>query len=114
MEEYVARALSLMEDVAQHMTSDDEGSVQLAETSQIGPVVELAERHFGTSGVSIMSILLNSLLAPAELVQGRLTRISFGFQILHEFFLASWLAREGRELTNYPELVRSLHREIVQ
>ncbi len=113
LEEFVEQAIHLMEDVAARMVLAHDDRYELVETVSPAQVVKLAEGRFTDTKVAIVAVLLNSLLVPHTSARGRLRTIRFPFQILHEFFLASYLTREEIPHTGFPVVVCDFAKEMV-
>jgi hypothetical protein len=101
----VERMLRVMENVAHEMTAIDGPWITLAESTTSAAVISVARSIFDER-FDVLPILLNSLLMPVG-PRGSNLQITFAFRILHEYFLARYVQREGLSDTYYPDTVRS-------
>jgi hypothetical protein len=108
--EVVDRMLRVMENVAHEMTAVSGSSITLAESTTSAAVVDIARSAFG-EGLDVLPTLLHSLLMPVG-PRGSNLQITFAFRILHEYFLARHVHREGVPDKNYPDPVRSFVTEM--
>jgi hypothetical protein len=106
----VGRMLRVMENVAYEMTAVSGASVTLAESTTSSAMVDVTRSVFGERA-DALPILLNSLLMPIG-PRGSNLQITFAFRILHEYFLARYIHREGLSDTNYPDPVRAFVTEM--
>lgn len=111
IEDFVARMIMLMENVANLMTSRIGDTHQLAEFVPSHRVREVAEGLFRVSSDPVLAVLLNSVLMPQSLRRGQDFNLTFSFRVFHEYCLASYLVRENLPDYGYPEAVTSFYSE---
>lgn len=111
-EDFVARMILLMENIANSMTSKADGQYELSEFIDSVHVQKEAEKIFKISSAPILAILLNSVMVSQSQHQMSNLKVTFAFRIFHEYFLACYLVRKNLPDTDYPNTVRSLYLEI--
>ena len=87
--------MSLMEDIAFHITEDYNENRLLCEDISDDDLRRLTAVQFPNEEDVLIKTLLNSLLVPKTLFRDSRYTIHFTFRIYHEFFLARYSLREG-------------------
>lgn len=111
-EAFIGKAIILLENTANEMTRKTGRSYELLESIDAAFLEGEAKKLFTVSADPILPILLNSVLvAPTERRGARL-RVAFALRVFQEYFLASYLVRNGHSSNGYPEAVRSFYFEL--
>lgn len=112
VEDFCGRMITLMENVANLMTSKANDVYQLVEFIDSVHIRKEAEKLFNVSSDPLLGILLNSVLVPQSLRRESTLNVTFAFRVFHVYFLASYLVRKGASDEGYPDAVKSFYSEI--
>ncbi len=112
MEDFVARMIKLMENIAGSMISRTEEGYDLTESISSDVISEKASQLFNVSGDPILGVLLNSALVPVSRRCGSSLDVAFAFKVIQECFLGAYLVRRDFSDDGYPNAVESFYSEI--
>jgi hypothetical protein len=110
-ETFVTTMLHALEELAYHLSTTAAGQTILEESASDAAVREIVGRHFGSSDVQTLPILLNSVLVIHSRT-GSGMRVGFALRTLHEYLAAAYLVRNELDSTTWPPSVRSFVGEL--
>jgi hypothetical protein len=111
-EAVVEGLMRIMEATAVLMVQRDERGISLAETVDEQRVAEEVHKRFPAADASVLGVLLNSVLISHGPRKGSMLRVGFLYRILHEYFVAAALVREGLSADGFPGEIPSLCQDI--
>lgn len=111
-EDFVARMIVLMENVAFLMIEEVDNIYRLSESIDSRHICSEAEKIFRISSDPILPILLNSVLISQSQRRGMDLKISFALRVFQEYLLAAYIVRENLSDDGFPEAVQSFCSEI--
>jgi hypothetical protein len=111
-EDFVAKMIRLMENIAYAMTYKSHDTYELGESIDAAFVTEEARKEFNDNSGQILGVLLNSVLMPQAIRRGSKLDVIFAFKVFQEYFLASYLIRRNFKADDYPETVKLFYSEI--
>ncbi len=112
MEDFVARMIRLMENIAGSMISTTEKAYNLTESISSDIIAEKASQLFSVPSDLVLPVLLNSVLVPVSTRRGSRLDVTFAFKVIQECFLGAYLARQNLSDNGYPDAVKSFYSEI--